>query len=540
MVAPAAALSLSHQNADTVFKVVAQNSFFEEVHEDMPMLAPSKLFTTWCLSRQSMQKGASPEWISVGPSDKVASDASNLNSLQMEPAMEPSDSVRKVVVKNTFLEEVQGEDMPLLRQTSAPSKISLSRQSSQQGLDSLNSLRSLSQASLASLDTSCASSTPSEDQQLADDVSNKSQVLSSSKRRQNRQKCEKVVSGAQPEAITSVSASSEHQHDSEAWEPDQVEALDEVMAGLDSLRKSIHAKMEWYSAQEGNNTERNSEGSTDTGDSEDLDFLERTSSLTSDPGCKLVVRNTFFEAVVEDDMPLLRQLSAPTKIPMSRQSTQEGPTDTESTHASAVEQPETKMLSKTAKRNQRTRQRKKTTKKAESSPAAVWQGHELTAVERSKLKKQFMDMFEQEYELARGLSEERSVELMTLEELAKFDCNSSRPSVSVHGDIFDVSHNLHQYGSDGTRSFEAGSDITWAAISGSHTKDNCNCFYDVFKATDDRELASRCMTLCSTITAFRRDYGKPIGRLNIYNEEARLPPAPSPHMEHSETACPVQ
>lgn len=175
--------------------------------------------------------------------------------------------------------------------------------------------------------------------------------------------------------------------------------------------------------------------------------------------------------------------------------------------------------------------------KAQSSPAEAWRGPNPTAVERVKLKAQFMEIFQEEYKLGKELRKANSSKHMTSEELAKFSCNSSRPLVSVHGDIFDVSRNLREYGPGGIRSFEAGSDITWAVISGSHTEDNCNCFYDVFKAADEHALTSRCMSLCSTIAAFQRDYGRPVGRLSIYNEEKRLPPAPRPPMED---VCPVQ
>jgi len=160
-----------------------------------------------------------------------------------------------------------------------------------------------------------------------------------------------------------------------------------------------------------------------------------------------------------------------------------------------------------------------------------------TAAERLKLKSQFMDIFQQEYKLDEECRERNASKLMTSEELAEFNCKSSRPLVSVHGDIFDVSRNLNQYGPGGSRSFEAGSDITWAAVSGFHTEGNCNCFYDVFKAPDDHVLTSRCMSLCSTIAAFQRDYGKPVGRLSIYNEEERLPAMP---MADHDDVCPVQ
>merc|ERR1719454_2255588 len=113
-----------------------------------------------------------------------------------------------------------------------------------------------------------------------------------------------------------------------------------------------------------------------------------------------------------------------------------------------------------------------------------------------------MDMFRQEQGLNSDLGpgDSTSSKLMTPEELSKFDCESKRPLVSVHGDIFDVSSNLREYGSGGARCFQAGTDITWAVISGSpHKKDSCNCFYDIFKAKDKEVLTGRFMRLCKTL-----------------------------------------
>jgi len=173
------------------------------------------------------------------------------------------------------------------------------------------------------------------------------------------------------------------------------------------------------------------------------------------------------------------------------------------------------------------------------SAACSWQGTSPSRAQRLRIKNQFMDMFRQEQGLNSDLGpgDSTSSKLMTPEELSKFDCKSKRPLVSVHGDIFDVSSNLGEYGPGGERCFQAGTDITWAVVSGSHTKDSCNCFCDIFKAKDDQVLAGRFMNLCSTIVAFQRDYGKPVGRLSIFTEEACLPPPPTAPMED---VCPVQ
>jgi len=172
-----------------------------------------------------------------------------------------------------------------------------------------------------------------------------------------------------------------------------------------------------------------------------------------------------------------------------------------------------------------------------SSASSSWEGANLTRACRLRLKNKFMDMVRQEFNLSEKPAQSESSQLMTPEELSKFDCKSKRPLVSVHGDIFDVSGSLSKYGPGGERCFQAGTDITWAVVSGCHTKDNCNCFYDIFKAKDDQVLAGRFMNLCSAIVAFQRDYGKPVGRLSIFTNEASLPPPPTPPMED---VCPVQ
>jgi len=171
-----------------------------------------------------------------------------------------------------------------------------------------------------------------------------------------------------------------------------------------------------------------------------------------------------------------------------------------------------------------------------SSPGS-WKGTDPSARERLKLRNQFLDVFREEYKVGKELSTYASSKLMTHQELSTFNCSNSRRLVSVYGEIFDVTSNTDEYGPSGSRSFEAGTDITWAVVCGVHVQEKCNCFYDMFKAKDDQMLAGRLMSLCSTIIAFQRDYGKPVGRLSEFSDERRLPAPPTASMED---VCPVQ
>lgn len=167
----------------------------------------------------------------------------------------------------------------------------------------------------------------------------------------------------------------------------------------------------------------------------------------------------------------------------------------------------------------------------EATEQEEWRGTNPTELEREALKAALLDMFRQERRLPRDFNLDKSSTVMTLEELAKFNCDSGRPMVSIHGDVFDVSSDLANYGPAGVRSFEAGTDLTWAVVTGSHSEEMCNCFFDMFKARDQNMVAGRFMSLCSSAVSFRRDYGKPVGRLNIFLDERSLPAPPTPHME---------
>jgi predicted heme/steroid binding protein len=154
-----------------------------------------------------------------------------------------------------------------------------------------------------------------------------------------------------------------------------------------------------------------------------------------------------------------------------------------------------------------------------------------TVAQRMVLKMQFMEFFCQDAKIENTFSGNTSSTPMTPEELAKFAGDSERLLVSLHGDVFDVSSNRAEYGPDGVHSFEAGTDITWVVVSGAHTKENCNCFYDIFKAQDQNELASRLLPLCRTNIAFQRDYGTPVARLTVFSQERSLQPPPVPPVD---------
>merc|ERR1719387_2549203 len=105
---------------------------------------------------------------------------------------------------------------------------------------------------------------------------------------------------------------------------------------------------------------------------------------------------------------------------------------------------------------------------------------------------------------------------MTPKELKKFGKHSDRILLSVYGDIFDVSHRPDKYGADGVYNIFAGKDITWGLISGVDIEENCNRFFDIFKAED--VVNSKMQGLASWLAFYEKEYGKPVGRLTPFNQ----------------------
>lgn len=126
------------------------------------------------------------------------------------------------------------------------------------------------------------------------------------------------------------------------------------------------------------------------------------------------------------------------------------------------------------------------------------------------------------------------VGLLTVEQLAEFGCNNKdgRYMLSVYGNIFDVSDRPDKYSADGPYASLTGKDLTWGLFTGVDTEEQCNRFYDLFKAKD---LGKDKMSgLCSWWAWYENEYGDPIGQLEPYLDEEKLPVPP---LEEVEDCC---
>jgi len=112
------------------------------------------------------------------------------------------------------------------------------------------------------------------------------------------------------------------------------------------------------------------------------------------------------------------------------------------------------------------------------------------------------------------------------EELGTYNCHSNRILVCVHGDIFDVSDRPDKYSENGPYWEIAGQDITWALLCGNDVAANYNQYYDVFKIQPPGTLDRKLQGLCSWWAYYATEYGDPVGRLDVYEDEWRLPCPP--------------
>jgi tetratricopeptide (TPR) repeat protein len=114
-------------------------------------------------------------------------------------------------------------------------------------------------------------------------------------------------------------------------------------------------------------------------------------------------------------------------------------------------------------------------------------------------------------------------------ELAEFNSasTSGRFLVSVHGDIFDVSDRPDKYGADGPYSSMSGHDITWALWSGLDDDDQLDKYFDLQRASIVEERDRRLQGLMSWWAFFEQEYGSPVGRLSVYENEWELPAPPA-------------
>jgi len=123
----------------------------------------------------------------------------------------------------------------------------------------------------------------------------------------------------------------------------------------------------------------------------------------------------------------------------------------------------------------------------------------------------------------------RSVGVMSVEELGKYKCSNERMLVSIYGDIYDVSSRPDLYGY-GPKSTHSGKDITWGVVCGLENEKNFNRFYDIFKL--DADHTKRYMQIiCQRMVCFEEQFGEPLGRLEPFVNERDLPPAPKEEIE---------
>jgi predicted heme/steroid binding protein len=116
--------------------------------------------------------------------------------------------------------------------------------------------------------------------------------------------------------------------------------------------------------------------------------------------------------------------------------------------------------------------------------------------------------------------------VISVEQLAKFGAGKrgDRMLVSVYGTVFDVSEQAAKYCKGGEHSRYTGRDMTWALVTGQPS--DCNRFFDIFKSEPAIwELNLECF--CRTIVSHEQEYGAPVARLDVFEEEHKLlrPPA---------------
>merc|ERR1719401_1800022 len=115
---------------------------------------------------------------------------------------------------------------------------------------------------------------------------------------------------------------------------------------------------------------------------------------------------------------------------------------------------------------------------------------------------------------------------LSAKELRSYNCENQRMLISVHGDLFDISDRPDKYGKDGPYWAMAGNDITWGLLCGNDDAITYNEYYDVFKITPVESVDRRLQGLMSWWCFYEKEYGEPVGRLDVYNEEWKLPQPP--------------
>jgi len=130
----------------------------------------------------------------------------------------------------------------------------------------------------------------------------------------------------------------------------------------------------------------------------------------------------------------------------------------------------------------------------------------------------------------------KAVGTITLDSLAKFNSKNKRMLISVYGDIYDISNRSEMYGPNTKKSSWAGKDLTWALITGHEDVDHFNKLYDIFKL-DHAKLERFLRVVCHWLVSYTDDHGKPVGRLQEWENERDLPEPPA---EDIKDPCPTQ
>jgi len=126
----------------------------------------------------------------------------------------------------------------------------------------------------------------------------------------------------------------------------------------------------------------------------------------------------------------------------------------------------------------------------------------------------------------------RSVGTISLQKLQQYNYHNPRLLISVYGDIFDVSDRPDKYGKGGPYYYFSGADISWGLASGQDDDQNVNKFFDVWKLPTPEDRDRKLQILCSWLGFYEHEYGQPVGRLEVFDNERNLP-AP----QKSEDCC---
>lgn len=208
--------------------------------------------------------------------------------------------------------------------------------------------------------------------------------------------------------------------------------------------------------------------------------------------------------------------------------------------------------------------KKQSTKSAKEKPkdvASIFIGTELSAVERQIHKDMFLSFYREQYGRLKStvtpdttqysesetnglkitgghryMPRPENVDLPTdfkkpvgsisAKKLASYGSSNERKFICIHGDLFDVSDRPDKYGDDGPYWYMAGHDITWGLISADDSEEAVDKYYDVFKIVPQERMEKKFQGLMSWWAFYEKEYGSPVGRLDLYDKEWELPTPP--------------